>query len=96
MIIIDNRIKPSDLDNIMHNNILSSHIYITQQSDMRLLGDDIWKLINKIYNESGIELKSFNNIEEMFKRSLFWKIIYSGELTNVAELKPELCYSIGI
>lgn len=96
MIIIDNRIKPSDIDNIMHNNILSSHIYITQQSDMRLLGDDIWQLINKIYNESGIELKSFNNIEDMFERSLFWKIIYSGELTNVAELNPELCYAIGI
>jgi len=96
VIIIDNKIKPSDIDNIIYNNILSSHVYITKQSDMRILGDDIWKLINKIYNESGIELKSFNNIEEMFARSLFWKIIYSGELTNIAELKPELCYSIGI
>lgn len=89
-------IKPMDFDNILSNSISASHVYITKKSDMKLLGDRVWKLINKIYNESGTELKSFRNMEEMFERSLFWKIIYSGELTNIIELKPELCYSIGI
>lgn len=89
-------IKPMDFDNILSNSISASHVYITKKSDMKLLGDRVWKLINKIYNESGTELKSFRNMEEMFERSLFWKIIYSGELTDFNELDPKLCYSIGI
>lgn len=95
MISISNSIKPCDFDNIM-NILTASHIYVTKKSDMRILSDSVWELINKIYNESGIELKSFNDIDELIDRSFFWKIIYDGELNDFSVFNPNLCYAIGL
>lgn len=79
-----------------YNILLSSHIFIKNESDKKMIIEQAWEILNAGYAKSGLEFLSFISKEHMIDDSFLWKIVYDGKLDNLKEFDITKCYAMGV